>query len=161
MDSVTRVFPGQLRSWGVTPHPSLQLLPKPQVQVELLFGRDRLAVPFMIDTGADFTIVQPRTAARVLRSQDQHVPTASDVVQIYGVGQGTVRTRVRTLGLSLTDNTGQQHWFSSPVLLVEPSDSDPESSMWRLPSLLGRDVLQHFDLYLSYDPPTVSLTLND
>ena len=32
--------------------------------------------------------------------------------------------------------------------------------MWKLPSLLGRDVLQHFDLHLSYDPPTVSLTLN-
>ena len=136
-------------------------MPKPYIDAELLIGRERIVTPFMIDTGADITIVQPRIAAQVLSSQTDQSPTQVDVVQIFGVGRGGVRTWARTLGISLEDDEGQEHWFSSTVLLVDPNLQGSESAEWNLPSLLGRDVLSRFDFVLSYDPPTVSLTLTD
>lgn len=142
-------------------HPGLPIVPKPHMRVELLFDRERLVVPFLIDTGADFTIVQPSVAALMLRAENQRSPvTASDIVHVTGVGRGNVRTRVRTVGLSLRDDSGQRYWFTDQVLLVDPINVGTHSAVWTLPSLLGRDVLQHFDLHLSYDPPSVSLTLN-
>ena len=161
MDPLTRVFPGQFQSRRIAPHPDLITTTKPYVQVELLIGRERLAVPFMIDTGADFTIVQPRIAAHVLRADARRSRRrGSDIVHISGVGQGSVRTRVRTVGVSLRDVSNEPYWFTHSVLLAEPVDPGPMSATWILPSLLGRDILQRFNLNLSYDPPSVSLILN-
>ena len=116
----------------------------------------------MIDAGADFTVIQPSVATQVLRSESERLPTIeSDIVHVFGVGQGSVRTRVHTLGLSLRDDLGQRFWFTSPVLLVDALDAGNGSTKWDLPSLLGRDVLRRFDFHLSYDPPSVTLTLND
>lgn len=161
MDSVSRVFSGYFQRWGVRPHPRLPTVPKPHIRGELLFGRQRISVSFMIDTGADFTIVAPSVAAYVLQGEPDHPPiTNSDRVDICGVGRGAVRTRIRSLGLSLVDDSNQSYWSTFSVLLVDPGDATSKSVAWNLPSLLGRDVLRRFDLNLSYEPPSVSLTLS-
>jgi hypothetical protein len=156
------VFRGQFQSGGVAPHPVLALTARPYIRIEIMFGRERILVPFMIDTGADFTIIQPRVASQVLQAKDRHAQASDpDIVHMFGIGKGTVPTRVRTVGLLLSDDDGERYWFTHPVLLVDSAGTATESTHRTLPSLLGRDVLRRFDLNLSYNPPSITLTLND
>ena len=46
-----------------------------------------------------------------------------------------------------------------PVLIAEPTTPfRSHQGNWQMPSLLGCDILRSFDLALSYNPPTVTLT---
>ena len=80
---------------------------------------------------------------------------AGDIVPISGIGSTVEQTIVRTVGMLLVDDQGNKLWFSQSILFADPS-----APPWRIPSVLGRDVLRRFHLDLSYDPPSVSLTLN-
>ena len=125
--------------------------------MEVSFGRGKAQLPFLIDTGADFTIIQPEHARRLDRiSGQQHLETlSSDIVPISGIGSTVEQTIVRTVGMLLVDDEGEKLWFSQAILFADPS-----APPWKIPSVLGRDVLRRFDLSLSYDPPSVSLTLH-
>lgn len=79
-----------------------------------------------------------------------------------GVGPTPLRCQIQPAGLSMVDDAGEELIFSSPVLIPQPDarqGSGRRSGV--VPSLLGRDVLQRFDLNLSDDPPSVTLALND
>lgn len=130
------------------------------VNLVVAFGQRREQVPFMIDTGADFTIVAPRRTRALFGSEfDYNSVLSSRRLPIAGVGPGTVDTIIQRVGVLMTDDDGALFRFPQAMLFAVPGRGPAER--WRVPSVLGRDVLRRFELRLSYDPPTVSLILND
>ena len=132
---------------------------RPRIDVIVTFGGNRLQLPFLIDTGADLTLIQPDHARQLLSGvdQDRQTSTPSDQFTISGIGSSAEQTTVRRVGLHFTDDVGRGYWFAQTILFANPASE----RSWVVPSLLGRDVLSRFDLNLSYDPPSVTLALND
>jgi hypothetical protein len=155
---MSRRFPGYLREVRARVHPDLVVTSRPRINVVVSFGRGRLRVPFLIDTGADFTILQPDDARQLLRlsQQGSAEPGGSDALTISGIGSSMEPTTVHRVGLRFIDDHSEAYWFPQSILFAD----HPSSRRWNVPSVLGRDVLRRFDLNLSYDPPSVSLTLN-
>ena len=123
-------------------------------------GQRRGQVSFMIDTGADFTIVAPRRTRELFGTEiDYGAVLPSRRLPIAGIGPGTVDTIIQRVGLLMTDDDGAVFRLSQTMLFAVPRTG--AAGHWRVPSVLGRDVLRRFELRLSYDPPTVSLILND
>ncbi len=116
----------------------------------------------MIDSGADFTILQYHDIASMFRLEGRDISFARgpDMISVSGIGHASARCRVQQLGLRLRDSAGNPFTITQAVAIAEPLPSNTQGAPWRLPSLLGRDLLSRFDFNLSYDPPTVSLTLN-
>ena len=78
---------------------------------------------------------------------------------MIGIGQGSSRSFVTPTELTFFADDGSQIRITLGIAITEPVPPDPGAhGNWRMPSLLGRDVLQHFDLSLSYHPPSVALT---
>ena len=113
----------------------------------------------MIDTGADFTIVAPRRTRELFGTEiDYRAVPPSRRLPIAGIGHGTVDTIIQRVGLLMTDDDGAVFRIAQSTLFAIPQPGD--AGRWRVPSVLGRDVLSRFDLHISYDPPNVALTLN-
>ncbi len=130
------------------------------VNLVVAFGQRREQVPFMIDTGADFTFVAPRRARALFWSEfDYNAVPSGRRLPIAGVGPGTVDTIIQPVGMLMTDDDGAVFRLSQTMLFAVPQPD--VAGRWQVPSLLGRDVLSRFDLHISYDPPNVALTLND
>ncbi len=130
------------------------------VNLVVAFGQRREQVPFMIDTGADFTIVAPRRTRALFGPEfDYNAVPPSRRLPIAGVGPGTVDTVIQPVGMLMTDDDGAALRLSQTMLFAVPRTG--AGGNWRVPSVLGRDVLRRFELRLSYDPPNVSLTLNE
>ena len=156
---MTRRIPGFHRTHGPHHHPAAPLAP--YVNVRVGDADDIPDVDFMIDTGADFTILAPRDAVALFG----RAYTAIDFAQLAGgiesisVGRAEARMIMSPMSLRFTDDAGGYLALTLPVAIVEPLPPQPgDHGNWLMPSLLGRDVLQHFDLHLSYHPPSVSLT---
>jgi len=123
-------------------------------------GQRRGQVSFMIDTGADFTIVAPRRTRELFGTEiDYGAVPPSRRLPIAGIGPGTIETIIQRVGLLMTDDDGTVLRFPQSMLFAIPQpDVD---GRWQVPSVLVRDVLSRFEFQLSYDPPNVALTLND
>ena len=157
---MTRKFQGTLRPLGPIPHPGLIANPRPMIRLEVMHSRERYATRFMIDTGADFTLVQPRDVRALLGPDiDRTTVPNHEIISLAGIGSNTVETVARTVGLRFYDTQGLPFRFSQTILFALPP-SPGRPTPWNVPSLLGRDILRYFDLHLSYDPPTVSLSLS-
>ena len=112
----------------------------------------------MIDTGADFSVITPLDTLRLFGHDIDFSGTTSDFV-IAGIGGVETRFIRMPIQLNFSADDGQQLTKTYDMAVLEPSPEQPgEHGNWLMPSLLGRDVLQHFDLRLSYHPPSVSLT---
>ena len=80
-------------------------------------------------------------------------------VDLAGFGQGDTAAVISPMEIWLRDVEGDEFSISLQVAICEPSPRMPGlHGNWLIPSLLGRDVLEWFDLALSYNPPTVTLT---
>ena len=121
----------------------------------------------MIDTGADYTIVQREVVLSLLEAAgvDPDESSNTDQILLNGVGPVPITCRIQRAGLKFVDTDGGELVLASSILVPQANEdtqhSRPESERSRVPSLLGRDVLRRYELNLSYDPPTVSLILND
>lgn len=162
---MTRTFRGSFARSAPSPaHPLLSSTGRPILSTNVLIGRARVRQSFMIDTGADYTIVQPDAALPLLSAAGIEVApeTSSDDVVLSGVGPAPLTCAVQSAGLSFIDELGNELILTVAVLVPRPSSANrPTANRARTPSLLGRDVLSRFDLHISYDPPNVALTLND
>ena len=107
------------------------------LQFPTLNGRS-LDVKLLVDTGADRTVLSPLDARRLAHRFALDLTTLPQGVPSTGVGG---RSDTRTLETMLILDT-----FSLPILLtiLDP----PPGPLPRIPSLLGRDVLSHFALFL-------------
>lgn len=95
------------------------------------FNNRLYAVEFLVDTGADRTLLSPVDAATI----DIDIPALPLASPSRGVGDRPVPTRTIEAVLTL------QH-FSTPLTLHIPETPNP------IPSLLGRDALSYFALFM-------------
>lgn len=89
------------------------------------------AVEFLVDTGADRTLLSPVDAATI----GIDIPALPLASPSRGVGDRPVPTRTIEAVLTL-------QYFSSAFTLHIPETPNP------IPSLLGRDILSHFALFM-------------
>ena len=97
-----------------------------------------LQVPLLVDTGADRTILSPADAIRLSRSFGVNLADLPQGAASSGVGgQASTRTIQATL---IMDS------FSTSLTLttLEPIPD----RLLPIPSLLGRDILSHFALFM-------------
>ena len=103
-------------------------------------------VRFLIDTGADATVLHPRDAYRLLGDELHRIDFGRDPYHIAGLGVGGGAERVvRDATLTLRSVDGETYPMEMPILIARPTPAEPgDHGNWRLPSLLGRDFLRHF-----------------
>lgn len=124
---------------------------KPYIDIEVSFpdlGNRSLAIAFLIDTGADSTILSPDVLVYIrneLGIEFFDLPVSG--TPISGVG-GYVRTR--TIRATLTIGS---YSTTMPVPIVEPPSGEPMN----MPSLLGMDILQDFALFVESRSDRVAL----
>ncbi|MSQ17669.1 MAG: hypothetical protein EXR54_08955 [Dehalococcoidia bacterium] len=98
-----------------------------------------MQVPLLVDTGADRTILAPSDALRLARRFGLNLGDLPRSTPGTGVG-GQVPTRVIEATLNIDS-------FSTSLTLtiLEPISGRP---LPPIPSLLGRDILSHFALFM-------------
>ena len=107
-------------------------------------------VRFLIDTGADVSILGPDDSLAVLGSAVFSIDFASDPrsIRVMGIGGGA-RHVVRDAVLTLYSTEGERHSLTMPILIAEPAPPRlAEPGPPQPPSVLGRDFLRRFHLEL-------------
>ncbi len=119
-----------------------------------------LDLEFLIDTGADFTILSPIDSLRLFGSAYLNFEfSAQDGLEVTGLGATPTVVRFIDAALKFIATDGTLIELAFPVAIPEPHPRLPSPrGNWQMPSLLGRDALDFFDLAISYHPPTVTLT---
>lgn len=126
---------------------------KPMVRVSVRVNDRIWGISFMIDTGADVTIVQPRDAyllfgASLFNIDFQDRRASFPVV---GAGAETFACVTRPATYLFRTTEGRHHAVRAPILVAQPSPSEPSNAgNWTQHSTLGRDVLHRLSLRLDY-----------
>ena len=112
-------------------------------------GRQR-TVSFMIDTGAEVTILNADASLALLGSATLGIDFTRDPrsLSVMGIGGGAHHV-VREAVLTLHSTEGERHSIAMPILIAEPAPprlAEPAPPL--PPSVLGRDFLRHFHLEL-------------
>ena len=118
----------------------------PRILVRLSLGGRSGDLWFLIDTGADATVVHPRDAQRFLGDSLQRIDFGRDPYRAAGLGVGGGADRVvRDATLTLRSVDDEVYAMEMPILIARPAPAESgDHGNWRLPSLLGRDFLRHF-----------------
>jgi hypothetical protein len=121
---------------------------------------------FLVDTGADHTLINAIDAEKLgitylMSAQGKDVATYNGVPlspgpTMGGIGGGIRTYEVRDVSLVLVtwerNRIARSHEESLPYLYV------PEGGVRAIPNLLGRDILERFDLTVSTTHKMVELT---
>ena len=146
---MTRI-PGYLRPVAIPGVPA-----RPYVNAEMLIRGTSTAatIRFLIDTGADDTILHPndveQSAEHLLETRFEEHP---DRQWVGGVGGGGYIIPVSARLFFRTDTGTDRLSQDARVWVAQPTATNR-----RLPSLLGRDLLQFFRLTVDYEatPPVL------
>ncbi|MDE2967712.1 MAG: hypothetical protein OXS30_09565 [Chloroflexota bacterium] len=142
-------------------HPLLGDVLRPLVDVSVRIGDNSVQLDLQIDTGADYTVLSPAAARRTLRGAYDLIDFEQDDARfdLYGISGSPSEYVIRDATLTFHDEQMVPLTIDIPILIARPSTPQPTpDSNWEAPSLLGQDALRSFDLALSYNPPSVSLT---
>lgn len=116
---------------------------RPHVDLILQFpvaDNRQLEVSFLVDTGADRTLLSPTEGVR-LRQQ-----LGIDLLSLpFGSPIGGVDGETQTREIDAALNIGEQS-ISRTLSLVEP----PPGQFPTMPSLLGRDIIYQLALFMEY-----------
>ena len=102
------------------------------------------SVRFLLDTGADNTSLHPMAARRARVPFDQLGNRADSR------GIGGISSYFRERALLVFDDDAQSRIYDIELRIAEPNDNNRG-----LPSLLGRNVINHW--YMQYDPTNARL----
>ena len=142
-------FPVTVRASRPLPH-SIVSGGEALIEARVYVAGAQQTVRFLIDTGADVTILSPVDSLRVLRDDIFAIDFARDPrsLSVMGIGGGA-RHVVRDAALTLHSAEGERHSIAMPILIVEPAPPRlVEPGPPQPPSVLGRDFLRHFHLEL-------------
>jgi hypothetical protein len=107
------------------------------------------SLTFLIDTGADVTVLHPEDSRRLL--SDAQIRSLGNPVAFSGISAGG-RHYAAPASVFLLDDDGNLKEFELTVHIAEP----PHNA--GIESLLGRDVLEHFVMH--FDQRRRELTLD-
>ena len=116
---------------------------------------------FLIDTGADMTILAPQDAKTALGNDVYDAidfEGSPDRIELIGVGSGGAAVSVPIPLLFLRDDGTELVLRPSLAVAQELREADGSLVVEQAPSLLGRDFLNHFEVLLSAVRNTVELT---
>lgn len=142
-------------------HPLLGNVLRPVVRVSVQIAGRSAAIWMQIDTGADYTALSPAHARAVLGAAYQGIDFDRDIARfdLYGISGSASQYVIRPASLTFSDEEHKPVVVDQPILIARPSTPLPTpDSNWEAPSLLGQDALRSFDLALSYNPHSVTLT---
>lgn len=160
MDPLARRIPGSFQPHGLGAPSRVSVLPGPYLVADVNLAGEAIEVPFLFDTGADFTTLNPQDMIRIWGRRYLDMDFASDAdIQLAGIGEQTAVGQFHEATLTFLDSERQPLAIPMTVVIAQPTPATPGlHGNWQIPSLLGRDILAHFDLELSYNPPSVTLT---
>ena len=118
----------------------------PLIQIAVALEDRSDDIWFLIDTGADATVLHPADAQSLLGDGLHRIDFGSDPYRAAGLGVGGgVERVVRDATLTLRSVGDETYATEMPILIARPTPAEPgDHGNWRLPSLLGRDFLRHF-----------------
>ena len=157
---MTRQVVTEWKSHGDPGHPRLLSVDALYVDVDVELAEGATSAKFLIDTGADVTTLGPESSRAVFGNGYEH-PTFADRypnIPLSGVGGDGATATIHDAVLTFYTTDGGT--IEKRVVLTSARPSSGRSAGMgnsSMPNLLGRDVLQHFDLRLSYHPPSVVL----
>ena len=146
-------IPGRMVPTGFAGVPA-----RPFIEVRLhVQGSTPTAIPFLIDTGADRSVLHPADASQLGMAPWEIDFSSGPPISGVGGSMRIMPITTRVIFRTETDQYPRYVWMNSTVYLAEPSEEN-----WDMPSLLGRDLLQPFRLvmepssapavYLEYRP---------
>ena len=140
----------------------------PSIEVNIQWEDREKSFDFLIDTGAEVTLLFPGQAQALFGSafsdfEFDRSGARELVAGIDGVMSAVVPVPVN---LNFHDEVDAPEPFHINILVVQPNPpnlDDPDLGLgnWDNPSLLGRDLLLHFDLFVSGSTSEVYLSLPD
>lgn len=160
-----RVFPGSFHYFESGIQASREESFAPSVPVEAAWQDHRAHFTLLIDTGTESTTLFPRQALELFGSSFDQLDfdDPSRRILIGDVGGAFHAAIEEPIDLIFHDDGDAPSVASVRVLVVRPNP--PERSdgggNWDTPSLLGRDLLLHFDLHVSGARGEVYLSLPD
>jgi hypothetical protein len=122
---------------------------RPYIEGHLVIPRSNLRgdISFLIDTGADTSVLMPADAQRI----GVDYSTLTGEREAVGIG-GVSRSHTEPVLLAFSDPGRSLYIYQVEIVIPE---AGPE--MLRLPSLLGRDILNRRSI--SYNPSRGRLTI--
>ncbi|MDA0270703.1 MAG: hypothetical protein DWG83_00900 [Chloroflexi bacterium] len=108
-------------------------------------------VAFLVDTGADLTVLHAHDAARLIPGHADGTWKPSQLQTVGGIG-GTAEYGSTCVQLLFTDEDGHITLAEQPVIVALPG-----AGITRSPSLLGHDVLNQFRVTVDARSGTVTL----
>ena len=101
--------------------------------------RNSIEVPFVIDTGADRSLISPSDGQRLCRQLCIDMQSLQKGKSIGGIG-GYVPTRLVQMTLFIGS-----YWTTMPLPIV-----DQLPGPYDMPSLIGRDIIYDFALFMDH-----------
>ena len=158
MGPVSRRIVGKFREPAHPPHPALRPILAAYIVAEVAIDGDSASIGMLIDTGSDITTLGPEDALAILGWSYLETDFTDPATCLDLTGVGSAGATIRDALVVFTDEAQQQLVVPVALAIAEPDPRVPGAhGNWLMPSLLGRDVLQYFDLRLSYHPPSVVL----
>ena len=132
------------------------------IELPLPAERKRRRIRFMLDTGADVTLLSPTDAYRLLEEEYLNLDFDHDPyrISLFGAAGGGAVCIVRNARYGFRTDSGVHLWIAAPILITAPPRSDvPPDREPRIPSLLGRDLQRRFSIQLEHgEAPLVLLS---
>ena len=135
-------------------------------EVNMSLGRDDQRATtealFLVDTGADATLLAPVDAYELLGAAlfEIDFDDEAEVRWLAGIS-GYARSITRSAILSTVSDDGEFIGLFAPICIAEPVPRVPTQENpgnWGTHSLLGRDILRYFEIHLDYFPdPVITL----